>query len=312
VPPSKTAERVRRLLAVVPYAVQHPGTPLDELARLFGATEQDLLTDLNMLMMTGLPPYSPGDLIEVDVEEGRVWIRMADHLSRPARLTRAEALALYLRGTELVGSAGLEEADALRSALAKIAGGLGLEGLPVEAGEQERSAPSHLAAVRGAVERRERLEIDYFSASRNEVTTRRIDPEHVLAAMGHWYVVAWCHRAKGERLFRVDRIRATRETGERFEPRGLAGQGRDLYTPTEEDVRVRLRLGPGARWVAEYYAVERAVQRGGGLEVTLPTRDLGWVARLVLRLAGEAKVLAPPALAEAARRVARETLALYR
>jgi predicted DNA-binding transcriptional regulator YafY len=312
VPPSKTAERVRRLMAVVPYAVQQPGTPLDELARLFGATEQDLLTDLNMLMMTGLPPYSPGDLIEVDVEEGRVWIRMADHLSRPARLTRAEALALYLRGTELVGSAGLEEADALRSALAKIAEGLGLEGLPVEAGEGERSTPSHLAAVRGAASRRERLEIDYFSAARNEVTTRRIDPEHVLGAMGHWYVVAWCHRAKAERLFRVDRIRATRETGERFEPRGLAGQGRELYTPSEEDLRVRLRLGPGARWVAEYYAVERAVQRGGRLEVTLPTGDLGWVARLVLRLGGEAQVLAPPALKEAARRVARETLALYR
>jgi predicted DNA-binding transcriptional regulator YafY len=312
VPPSKTAERVRRLMAVVPYAVEHPGTSLDELARLFGATEQDLLVDLNMLMMTGLPPYSPGDLIEVDVEEDRVWIRMADHLSRPARLTRAEALALYLRGTELVGSTGLEESDALRSALAKLAEGLGLEELPVEAGEGERSAPSHLAAVRRAVEGRERLEIDYFSAARNEVTTRRIDPEHVLAAMGHWYVVAWCHRAKGERLFRVDRIRAARETGERFEPRGLAGQGRDLYTPTEEDVRVRLRLGPGARWVAEYYAVERAVQRGGGLEVILPTRDLGWVARLVLRLGGEAQVLGPPELAEAARTAAKETLSLYR
>ena len=58
------------------------------------------------------------------------------------------------------------------------------------------------------MERRERLEIEYFGAAREELTVRRIDPEHVFSALGYWYVVAWDHLSGAERLFRADRIRA--------------------------------------------------------------------------------------------------------
>jgi proteasome accessory factor C len=315
VPPSRTAERLRRLLAVVPYVVRHPGSRVEDLSRLFDVDERELLADLHLLFLTGLPPYGPGDLVEVDVDdEGRVWIRMADHFSRPVRLTRGEALALYLRGTELLGAPGLSEAEALRSALDKLAATLGREALAHLRVEVGRGAgePKALGEVRRAVTARERIEIDHYSAARDAVTSRRIDPEHVFSALGNWYVVAWDHLADAERMFRVDRIREARPTGETFEPRGLLGQGRDLYTPTPQDIPVSLRLGPGARWVAEYYQVDRAVERDGAVEVTLPTKDLAWVAKLLLRLRGEAQVLGPPELARAARGLAGETLGLYR
>ena len=94
--PSKASVRLRRLLALVPYVVQHPGTPLSEISQLFDLAESELMEDLNLLFMSGLPPYGPGDLIDVVIEEGRVWIEMADHFARPLRLTRNEAVALYL------------------------------------------------------------------------------------------------------------------------------------------------------------------------------------------------------------------------
>jgi proteasome accessory factor C len=315
VPPSRTAERLRRLLAVVPYVVRHPGTPIDELSTLFDTSEQEVLADLNLLFLTGLPPYGPGDLIEVDVDDdGRVWIRMAEYFSRPVRLTRSEAMALYLRGTEVLGSAGVHEAEALRSALDKIAQSLGPEALGelrVEVGDGG-GPPGHLEAVRRAVADRERLDIDYYSATRDEVTARRIDPEQVFSAIGNWYVAAWDEAAGGERLFRVDRIRDVRPTGEPFEPRGLAGQGRDLYTGSIEDLTVRLRLAPGARWVAEYYQAERVREKDGKLEVALPTKDLAWVAKLILRLRGEAEILEPEDLRDRVRHLADRTLSRYR
>jgi proteasome accessory factor C len=314
-PPARTADRLRRLLSVVPYVVRHPGTALPELSTLFDTSEQELLADLNLLFLTGLPPYGPGDLIEVDVDDdGRVWIRMADYFSRPVRLTRSEATAMYLRGTEILGSAGPEESQPLRSALDKIAATLGHEALgelQVEVGDQA-GPPGHLHTVRRAAAARERLNIEYYSATRDEVTARRIDPEQVFSAMGNWYVAAWDHRSDAERLFRVDRIRETRRTGESFEPRGLAGPGRDLYTGSDEDLTVRLRLGPGARWVAEYYQVDEAWEDDGSLVVALPTKDLAWVAKLVLRLRGEAEVLDPPELGERVRELVEETMARYR
>jgi proteasome accessory factor C len=126
-------------------------------------------------------------------------------------------------------------------------------------------------------------------------------------------VVAWDHLSGDERLFRVDRIRAVRPTGETFEPRGLLGAGRPLYTRSSRDISVRLVLGPSTRWVAEYYQTEASVQHAdGSMEVTLPAKDLAWVAKLILRLGGEARVLEPPELVEMVADAARRTLALYR
>jgi proteasome accessory factor C len=313
VPPSRMAVRLQRLLAVVPYVISHPGTPLPELSQVFGVGEADLTADLNLLFLTGLPPYTPGDMVDVEIEDGRVWIRMADHFSRPVRLTRAEATALYLKGTELLGASGLPETDALRSALDKLAEGLGPEILgELKAEIGDPGLPGPLEAVRDAVAAREPVEIDYYSASRDEVGARRIDPEQLFSAMGNWYVVAWDHRADAERMFRLDRIREVRPTGERFDPRGLAGLGRELYTPSPQDVLVRLRLRPGARWVAEYYQMAEATEKDGAMEVTFPTKDLAWVAKLILRLGGEAEVLEPSDLRQLARAAAEEALAGYR
>jgi proteasome accessory factor C len=313
VPLSRTAERLQRLLAVVPYVVRHPGTTVEQLSKLFDVTESELTADLNLLFVTGLPPYGPGDLIDVLIEEGRVWIGMADYFSRPVRLTRTEALALYLKGTELLGAPGLSEAEALRSALAKLEERLGPETLGELRAEVEEGGRrvGPLGAIRAAVEARERVEIDYYSATRDEMTTRRIDPEHVIGAIGNWYVVAWCNLVEDERMFRVDRVRDVRLTGETFEPRGLLGQGRPLYTPHDEDIRVRLRLGPRARWVAEYYEVEHISSARETLEVILPTKDLAWMAKLILRLGGDVEVVEPEELRRLTRALATDALALY-
>jgi len=251
------------------------------------------------------------------VEDGRVWIDMADYFARPLRLSRSEALALYLQGTALLGTPGLPEAGPLESALAKLEAELGPETLGrlagrVEAAHAGRPAET-LETLRRAATDCRRLAIEYYAASRDTTSVREIDPEEVFSAMGNWYVVAWDPEADGERMFRADRIKTVRETGQRFEPRGLAGAGRPLYTRSDQDVRVRLLLRPRARWVAEYYDVESATERGDGtVEVTLPTRHLAWVAKLVVRLGGEATVLEPAALRDEVRDVAERTLRLYR
>jgi proteasome accessory factor C len=300
---------------VVPYLVRHPGASVAEVTRLFNISERELLSDLNLLFVSGLPPYGPGDLIDVDIDEGRIWIRMADYFSRPLRLTRREALALYLRGNELLGAPGLPEAPALQSALAKLQSHLDPE-LPreasgrVEAAEGGRPADT-LERIRRAISESDGLEIEYYSGSRDETSVRRIDPEEVFSALGNWYVVAWDHSAEDERTFRADRIKEVRETGEQFEPRGLAGAGRPLYTRSREDIRVRIVLKDPARWVAEYYEVERTAERDGEIEVVLPTKQLAWVAKLLLRLGGQARVLGPEELREHTRELARKTLLLY-
>lgn len=305
------------MLVIVPYFVQHPGASLAEVGGMFDVPTEQLRKDLELLFLSGLPPYGPGDLIDVEIDEDdRVTIRMAEQFARPLRLTRHEALALYLRGTELLGTAGLPQAPALRSALEKLRGELGPETLGdpegrIEAIDADRPNAA-LGAIRDAAAEHRRVRIDYFAHSTGEWSTRAIEPEALFASAGAWYVAAWDVAADAERLFRVDRIREVEDLGEPFTPHGLRGAGRALYTPTDRDVEVRLRLQPEARWVAEYYVVSEAREAGDGvLEVSLSVSRLDWIAGLLLRLGDTVDVTDPPELRRRVVDLARGTLDRY-
>src|SRR5207244_13526605 len=158
--------------------------------------------------------HTPDRLIEVEIVDGHVWIRFAEYFDRPLRFSAEEGLALLTAGRTLLAVPGSDERGALATALHKLAGALGAtEGLSVEVGE-----PPHLDALRRAADTRERVEIDYYSFGRNATTSRKIDPRSVFHAFGHWYAAAYCHQAQDERLFRLDRLRAVRPTGEHFVP----------------------------------------------------------------------------------------------
>jgi proteasome accessory factor C len=314
---ARVEERLARMLVVVPYLIQHPGTTLEEASALFDIPVPQLRRDVQQLFLAGLPPYGPGDLIDVDIDEdGGVWISMADHFARPLRLTRQEALAVYLRATEVAGTPGMPGAPALAAALAKLRAALGPDTLG-EAGGIEGvaagEAPAYLDAIRAAARATERVRIAYVAASTGERTERTIEPEAVFASAGHWYVAAWDTDVDDERLLRIDRIASLDDTGERFEPRGLQGAGRPLYTAGDRDVAVRVLLRPSARWVAEYYlATDAQEHEDGSLTVTLPTRQITWLARLFLRLGNDATVLEPPEVRDAVVAQAAETLVRYR
>lgn len=89
-----STEQLRRLLMLVPYALSHD-VRVSEVAAHFGLTEKQVLKDLSLLWMCGLPGYTPGDLIDVDVEAaaetGEIIISNADTLAAPLRLTADEA-----------------------------------------------------------------------------------------------------------------------------------------------------------------------------------------------------------------------------
>jgi proteasome accessory factor C len=288
----------------VPWIVANPGRPKAEVAARFGVSVAELESDLDLVLMIGVPPYSPAEYIDVDAEGDTVTISLADYFRRPLRLDPTEGLALLAAGRALLAVPGSDPGGPLATALEKLEAALQLPDLVVAI-----DAPEFLDVVRTAADHEERLEIDYWSAGRDELTTRRIDPTTVFFALGEWYVDAWCHRAGDERLFRVDRIRAVRPTGERFDaPDSTLGPG-DVYRPRTDDPRVTLLLPASAAWVAETYPAETVDETPDGhLRVRLAVSEPAWLARLLLRVGPDARVEDPPELrtvaAEAAARIA--------
>ena len=307
-PRAVAGPEIQRILALVPWIVAHPGSHKREIALRFGITVEQLDDDLALVLMIGVPPYSPGDYLDVEEDDdGQVAIRLAEYFRRPLRLTPAEGLALLAAGRALLAVPGSDPDGPLATALAKLEDALDLPGLVVDVGE-----PEQLEAIRDAVEGRRRVEIEYWSAGRDEVTTRRIDPEVVFFATGEWYVGAYCHRARDERMFRVDRIRSVSLTGDTFEPGATGFETGDVYTPRADDTRVTLDLAPAAAWVAEAYPTEAVTERpDGSLEIVLAVSERGWLERLLLRLGPDARVVAPEELAPLAAEAAARILLRY-
>ncbi len=279
-------DRMRRVLAMVPWIVANPGVRLADVAARFELDEKDLLSDLEVVYMVGLPPYSPDSLIDVVYEEDRVWINYADFFSRPLRLTPAQGLALLASTDALLSLTGTEPDGPLARALQKVASSLGMrddETVDVDLGSAE---PALLDLLRTAASEGSEVEIDYYSYGRDEHSTRTIAPWRVLASTGAWYVEAWCHLAEGERIFRVDRIEAARPTGRKSELRADDSAPDALvFHPRRDDPRITIRLEPEAAWVADVYPCESVtIEADARVTATIVVTALPWLERLLVRL----------------------------
>jgi proteasome accessory factor C len=313
-PTAPSADRLGRLLNLVPYLLARPGILVAEAAADLGVTERQLREDLELLWVCGLPGYGPGDLIDMAFDGDRVTITYDAGIDRPLRLTPDEALALVVALRMLAETPGMGQRDAIERALAKIESTAGeLADAPIAVrlpGNDDR-----LATIRGAVERQRALRITYYTATRDEITERVVDPMRVLVVAGRGYLEAWCRRAEAVRLFRVDRIDGLVELDEPAAPPPQAQPSdvRDsVFTPTPDLPLVRLRVGRGGRWITEYYPCEEIVAESAEhWLVSLRAADLGWARRLVLGLGPEVSVVGPPELAEAVRDEARVALAAY-
>ncbi|MEU7816138.1 WYL domain-containing protein [Pseudonocardia sp. NPDC049154] len=312
---SGVADRLPRLLSLVPYLLARPGIPIAEAAADFDITPRQLRRDLELLWMCGLPGYGPGDLVDLSFSGDTVTVTEDAGMRRPLRLTTAEATALLVALRTLGEAPGVVDTAAVRRATAKIERAVGDAGVATVAVDLTREEEATAAAVRGALDRGRALQIVYYTAGRDAVSRRTVDPMRLLLVEGRGYLEAWCRRAEGVRLFRLDRVEEVAELAEPSAPPSDAEPhdvSRGLFSPSEEHRTAVLEVAREARWIAEYYPVDEVVEHldgSGAARVLLRYADPAWLVRLVLGLGGGARVLEPPELAVAVAERAREALA---
>jgi proteasome accessory factor C len=308
-----SAARMQRLLAMVPWIAAQDGPTLAEVCERFGLTERELAADLEVMWLVGLPPYTPDALIDVVQEGDRVWIHFADVFEAPQRLTPDQAVALLTAGASVLALPGTDPDSPLGRGVAKLAAVLGVEADQVLDVDLGLGGAEVLDVLRTAVTEHRRVHLDYYSYGRDARTERDVDPYLVHAEDGSLYVLGHCHRAGGERRFRVDRIASATLLEDRFDPPATT-ESTGVFQPDADDPRVELELDPAAAWVAEAYPVEHVETRADGrLRVRLAVAAEAWFERLLVGLGPQAQVVdAPPSLADAGRRAGDRILDRYR
>lgn len=309
------AQRLSRLLTLVPWLLAHDGVTIDEAAHHFGVTAEVLEQDLWLLVVSGLPGYGPDQLVDIDFwDDGIIQVIDPQILDRPMRLTPDEAFVLLVALRTLAQVPGIVDRSAILSASAKVEMALDeahrASDLPeVDLGttEQIRSAIDEAMAADRA------LTLVYATASREEVTHRTVLPHRIRVVDGIGYLEAWCMLAGAVRTFRLDRIiEATVVDRGESVPAGESSSG-DASDGPPPTVAARLSVAPSARWIIDVHRTIRVIgeRDDGSVVVELPLQSVDWGVRLVLSLGGAATALEPPELVTAIGQTAAAALAEY-
>jgi predicted DNA-binding transcriptional regulator YafY len=197
--------------------IQSPaGIAVDDAARKLDCTVRTIWRDLRVLEQAGFPLYDDKS------GDGRrsLWkLEEKFTLGLPVKLTLAETAAL-LMSRDLLRPAGAQAlGTAVTSAFDKIGRVLSRDarqlldqmresiGVRAVGAKLQAAAAEHVALIQKALLERRRLDMRYYSMSRDEENQRQVDPYHLTVYDGGFYLVGYCHLRKTERIFAVERIR---------------------------------------------------------------------------------------------------------
>ncbi|MFE2051004.1 helix-turn-helix transcriptional regulator [Streptomyces sp. NPDC059459] len=226
----KTSARLLSLLSLLQARRDWPGAVL---AERLGVSPRTLRRDVDRLRGLGYP------VVAVKGPDGGYRLDAGTRL--PPLLfddEQAVALAVALR-TATVTGAGIEDgaARALATLRQVMPARLRHRVDALHVTTVERAAPGAqpqadsgvLMALSDAVQAREVLRFDHAgpcppdSDGEGDAPPRRVEPHHLVAREGRWYLVAWDLERADWRVFRADRITPRSPTGPRFTPRELPG-----------------------------------------------------------------------------------------
>lgn len=305
---ARTVSRLSRILALIPYVLEDGAANVDEIVDRFGYSKEQLAKDLDTVFVCGLPGYGPGDLMEAYIDEDEVVIDAADYFTRAPRLTSTEALGLLAAGLTVIGMG--EASPALQSAVRKLSKAAipeATSAVTVDVLDES----DNVGVLRQAATDENLVRITYRSVGKEETTVREIEPWHVFATLGRWYVTGHCRMVDEERTFRVDRIRDLEVLDEVFDrPAKLAAPGVG-YTASDDDVVCTIDLYPRAKWVLEYYPVEVIRESSRNTRIRFSAPDSEVPARLLLRLGDTARLVEGPEVTQRVAEVGGRLLARY-
>jgi proteasome accessory factor C len=315
--PVMATERAALILQLVPYIVGKGEVPLEEAARDFDVTADEMRTMVEKLTVLGQPGDSgywqmDDDLFQID------WDLLDEHdvialtntvaLERAPKLSAREAAAL-LAGLQLARSVpGIGDTALFDGLLRKLARGA------ADTPADVIVAPERVDEVRATVSEalRRGVAVSFgYHAPDAPPTRRTVDPVKVHIEGNDWYLQGWCHLRQAMRTFHLERVSEVALTDIPITHGADALPG--LFEPGEYDPIVQLRFAAGAQGlVGDFLARAETVTVDGITTATVRVADAQSIKRLVARRGGLVEVVAPPAARRAAAQWAQAGLEQYR
>lgn len=212
--------RIDRISAILIHLQSKKIVTAEEIAERFEISKRTVYRDLKALEEAGVP---------IGAEAGKGYFLVDGYHLPPVMLTREEAGAFIVGAKLIEKHSDFSINEHFRSGLYKIKSVL--EGADKEylekleshidvlkiTGQRNKDFPNHFFAdVMKAIAENRVIEIQYFAASKNEWTTRQVEPVNLWHYSLGWHLIGFCKLRSEYRDFRLDRIKSIKVTDLKF------------------------------------------------------------------------------------------------
>ena len=196
--------RAVRALDLVPYVSENPGIAIAELADKFQVSTQQIIKDLELIFLCGLPGYTPYELIDLTFEDGVVTIIEPQLLDKPRQFSETEAVIITL-GLNLLkdASSDMKQETTINKLLNKLSDKFSLL---INTDIAQEIKPKFYAQILDAIKANKLLQFRYQALSDDSISWREVKPSRVIYKNGFYYLIAKELRSSDERTFRIDQI----------------------------------------------------------------------------------------------------------
>jgi len=301
--------KIERLMNTIIILKAQPGIPVESLARILNISCRTVYRDFNTLALAGLPVHSSTG------PHGGYYID-EHYFLPPLRFTGEEAASLFLAGNFLLQQKGFPYQKNTHLALLKIENLLEKDNkkyirevkdsisFNIQKLKDYEDYSETFALLNEAILNKKQVHLKYYTISRDEITTRTVNPCHLMFRQGAWYLIAYCHWRKKTKIFRIDRIKELHLTEDTFTVSSKFSlsdyMGKSWQVVRGEDQKIRVKIFPPAsRWAKE--ELRHPTQKirklsDGSIIFSAEVSGITEVKKWILGMGSYAEVLAPKSL----------------
>ena len=298
---SDATGRAIRLLDLVPFLRANPGMNIKEIATEFKVSVPEIVSDLDLLMVCGLPGYTPLELIDLSTDEGYVTLRDPQNLEYPRNFTIHELLILKIALSALL----VDSPPMLHSEIGSLISKLDHQMPNQISSEGILFVPDNILNLRRigeeALVKNQQVEIAYRNDTKDELTNRKISLIREYESEGEYFWDAWCHLANAKRTFNLEKISSATLSMDPSSIGDLSGESSALT--------VRLRIRQKSQFFAKHQNILKQTEEPEIYEARIYQRE--WLVREILSAGETATVIVPSDLKVQVKKRATQALSQY-
>lgn len=286
--------KIDRLLAIVTLLLQKGAMTAPELAGRLEVSRRTISRDIDDLCKAGIPVVTrQGNGGGISIAEGYTIDK--DLLTRD----ELEQILIGLGGLDSVGQLGaghlFDKLQAHRQGVYKADGSIVID----LASHYKDSLSYKIELIRKGVREGRRIRFDYYSPKGKSVRT--VEPSYTIFKWNNWYLLGYCCKRQDFRLFKLPRLWNLELLEERFDPKEVPEEKRDLDVYFTDRFQLVARFDPKTAYllIEEYGPYCYSIEADGRLLLKSGFTNEDVLLAWLLSFGSAVEVLEPQHIKEA-------------